>query len=99
VGRQPGTGNVGVAGRGYKTVTATVEKTFFAGGAPLQWRVFVGTKEDRATGVARAQANSAGLGVQGVTRGADGADHVGMLLAVQRDAQAADVDVDGARST
>src|SRR5947208_17040422 len=66
-----------------------------AGGARLQSRVFV---DPRMIAPLEWRAPSlTGGGVQGVAGGADGADEVGVLLAVQRDAQAADMHVDGAR--
>ncbi len=40
---------------------------------------------------------SHGLGVQGVSGGANGADDIGLAVGVDRFAQAADVDIDGAR--
>src|SRR5713226_3834716 len=65
---------MGIARRGYKTVTGNVENIL--PGAP--------------------PSGSTRRGVEGVAGGADGADEVGVLVAVQRDAQAADMDVDGA---
>src|SRR5260370_21208333 len=58
---------MGVAGRGYKTVTGGVENI-----------------------------DSTRRGVQRIAGGTDGADQVGVVVAVQRNAQAADMDVDGA---
>src|SRR5437879_3232149 len=52
--------------------------------------------QDDIEGVALPSLSTRG-GVQGVAGGADSADEVGVLFAVQRDAQAADMHVDGAR--